>query len=174
MSRLARVSQPIFAGNTTDADEQIAVFGSMKTSAVYTTNLATLMASAEYKEGWADSVVVGYGPFMEELNGVQYGFSYQLAYLQQEGLPEWSGTATYYQGSLVKLVIAGGCQVYSSKIDENVGNLLSDTNSWKLVFDSTIDYAAKSYVDNLFATKFQVVNALPANPDANTFYYVVG
>lgn len=174
MSRLTRVSQPIFAGNTTDADEQIAVFGSMKTSAVYTTNLATLMASAEYQEGWADSVVVGYGPFMEEMNGVQYGFSYQIAYLQQEGLPEWDGNATYYQGSLVKLVIAGGCQVYSSKIDNNTGNLLSDTNSWKLVFDSTIDYASKTYVDNMFATKFQVVNALPANPDANTFYYVVG
>lgn len=142
MARLTKVKQPIFAGGTTDLDEEIAVFGSMKSSPVYTTDLATLMASTAYTEGWSDSVVVGYGPFLEEMNGVQYGFSYQLAYNQQEGIPEWDGATTYYVGSLAKLVTASGCQVYSSKIDNNIGNLVSDTNSWKLCWDSTKDYQA--------------------------------
>ena len=157
MSRLTKIKQPIFAGNTTDLDEQIAVFGSMKNSPVYTTNLSTLLASAAYVEGWQDSVVVGYGPFMEEMNGIQYGFSYQIAYLQQEGIPEWDGNTTYYQGSLAKVVITGGCQIYASKIDDNTGNLLSDTASWKLVLDTTETYAKTTDVSTAISSLLETL-----------------
>ena len=170
MVKLSRIDQPLFAGNNVDADQEVAVFGTMKTSAVYTMNVATLLSASAYQEGWQEAVVVGYAPFLEELNGVQYAFSYQVAYNQQQGIPEWSGTMTYYIGSLAKLNTATGCKVYSSKIDDNTGNLLTDTNSWKLVFDSDATYATTDYINN----KFQVVQSLPSTTDPNTFYFVVG
>jgi hypothetical protein len=149
MVKLDRIDQPIFAGNNATADDNVAVFGSMKTSPSYTMDLPTLLASADYQKGWQNAVVVGYAPFLEEMNGVQYGFSYQLAYLQQQGIPEWTGTTTYYKGSLAKLNTASGCQLYASKIDNNTGNLLTDTNSWQLVFDTSVSFARDSDVVKL-------------------------
>lgn len=149
MVKLDRIDQPIFAGNNVSADDNVAVFGSMKTSPSYTMDLPTLLASADYQKGWQNAVAVGYAPFLEEMNGVQYGFSYQLAYLQQQGVSEWSGTTTYYKGSLAKLNTASGCQLYASKIDNNTGNLLTDTNSWQLVFDSSVSYATTTALNNL-------------------------
>ncbi len=174
MVKLNRVDQPIFAGNNASGDNEIAVFGSMKTSASYTMDVSTLLASADYQKGWQNAVVVGYAPFLEEMNGVQYGITYQLAYLQQQGLPEWSGTTTYYKGSLAKLNTTDGCKVYASKINDNTGKLLTDTNSWKLVLDSSLTYATQDFVNSKVDSKFLVVNSLPSQTNPNTFYFVVG
>ena len=152
MTRLSKVDQPIFAGNNSAADEEIAVFGTMKTSAVYSMDLPTLYASAEYKKGWQESVVVGYAPFLEELNGVQYGLSYQIAYIQQEGIPEWSSGTEYYTGSLAKLVDNGNALIYVSKVDNNIGNLVSDNTKWKLWLNSSADYVQSDDIDGAAST----------------------
>lgn len=138
MARLAKVSQPLFGGDLTAADQEIAVFGTMKTAnPVYTVDMPTLMASTAYAGGWSDAVEVGYAPFMEEMNGIQYGFSYQLSYIMQEGIPEWDANTTYYKGCIAKLVSGSGFKLYNSIVDNNTGNLLTDTTKWELVLDST-------------------------------------
>lgn len=182
MTRLTRITQPIFAGNAPAGDTS--VFGSMKTSPEYTTDVAESINTPLYGEGWKSAIDLGYAPFVEDMNTVQRELSYQLAYNQQEGVSEWSGETTYYIGSLVKLNTAAGAQLYVSKTDNNIGNLPSNTTYWKLVIDSTTDLFANLSLSNLNATgqalidskadksQFQVVNALPASPDADTFYFI--
>lgn len=139
MAKLARITQPIFAGNA--PQEDTAVFGTMKTAPVYTSDVATSIDTTAFSNGWKDAVEVGYAPFLEEMNTVQKAFSYQVAYNQQQGISEWGDDVEYNIGSLVKVNTANGSQVYSSLADNNVGNLVNDNTKWKLVLDSTIDYA---------------------------------
>lgn len=131
MATLSRQTQKVFASNA-DAD-QIAVFGSMKTGTpVYSTNLATLQSTA-YTEGWAEALLSDKAPYMEEMNAVQYGLSYQIAYLLQEGAPEYDANTNYSDTSIVKVIDSNGLSFYRSLVDDNLGNSLSDTDYWVLI-----------------------------------------
>lgn len=83
----------------------------------------------------------------------------------QEGLPEWSATVTYYKGCLAKEVTLTGFKIYNSLTDNNTGNALSDTSSWKLVMDSDDLYALDSTVlhtaDVTGAASSIITNTLP-------------
>ena len=161
MTRLTRITQPIFAGNAPQGDTS--VFGTMKTSPEYTTDVAESIDTPLYEEGWKSAIDLGYAPFVEDMNTVQRELSYQLAYGQQEGVSEWSGETTYYIGSLVKLNTAAGAQLYVSKTDDNIGNLPSNTTYWKLLIDSTSDLYANVALSNLNASGQSVLDSiLPA------------
>ena len=130
MPRIQRKTQKVFAGSA-DAD-QIAVFGSMKTGTPdYSSDLDNLQ-SADYSLGWADAILSDKAPYLEEMNGVQYGFSTQLAYLLQEGIPEYDANTTYYKNCIVKDPdTTGNVVLYTSLTDSNIGNSLSDTANWQ-------------------------------------------
>lgn len=130
MPRIQRKTQKIFAGGA-DAD-QIAVFGSMKSGTPdYSSDLDDLQ-SADYAQGWADAILSDKAPYLEEMNGVQYGFSSQLAYLMQEGIPEYDSGTTYYKNSIVKDPDTTNAVVlYTSLTDGNVGNPLTDAVNWQ-------------------------------------------
>lgn len=120
MAKIERKTQKIFAGNA--ATDELAVFGSMITGTpVYNDDIEALQSEA-YTEGWKAAVAANEAPFMEEMNAVQYGFSKQLAYLFQQGIPEWDAGTTYYLNSF--------CQVdgviYKSKLDENINHSPGD------------------------------------------------
>ena len=120
MTKIERKTQKIFAGNA--ATDELAVFGSMITGTpVYNDDIEALQSEA-YTEGWKAAVAANEAPFMEEMNAVQYGFSKQLAYLFQQGIPEWDAGTTYYLNSF--------CQVdgviYKSKLDENINHSPGD------------------------------------------------
>lgn len=136
MAKLTRFTMPVFAGSA--AQTQTSVFGSMKTSPQYTSNVAESINTAAYSNGWFDAVEIGYAPFIEDCNTLNKAITYQISYGQQQGIPEWASDTEYFIGSLVKLNTASGSEVYSSLIDNNIGNLLSDTTSWKKVFDSNL------------------------------------
>lgn len=119
MPKITRATQKIFAQNGTD---QLAAFGSMKTGTpIYTDNIEDLQTS-DYEDGWEQAIVADEAPFMEEMNGVQYVFSKQLAYLFQQGIAEWDAGTTYYTNSF--------CQVdgklYYSKQDGNINHSPAD------------------------------------------------
>lgn len=132
MPKLTRQNQKIFAKSS--GANGIAVMGTMKTGTpVYSTDLATIQ-STSYENGWDDAILNDKAPYLEEMNGVQYGFSYQTAYILQEGIPEYISTQTYYIGSLVKTVDADGdVLIYQSKTDDNTGNSLDDYTYWKRI-----------------------------------------
>lgn len=126
MAKIQRKQQKIFAG-LANTDEK-AVFGSMKTGTpVYSDDIEQLQ-SADYEQGWQNAIVLEKAPFLEEMNGVQYGLSSQIAYLLQQGIPEWDSETTYYTN--------GFCSyngvIYRSLVDENIGNIPSSTQlSWE-------------------------------------------
>lgn len=130
MAKLARVTQKIFAGNAQPTDT--AVFGTMKTQAPqYTGDIAQLMSNPAFLQGWGSAVEENFAPFMEEMTGVQKVFSQQIAYLLQDGIPEYDPGTTYYIGSVVR----SGNSWYESIVDNNTGSAVTDTSKWVLLFN---------------------------------------
>ena len=134
MPKITRATQKIFAQNGTD---QLAAFGSMKTGTpIYTDNIEDLQTS-DYEDGWENAIVADEAPFLEEMNGVQYGFSKQLAYLFQEGIAEYDAETTYYKNSIVKGVNSDGVMtLWYSLTDNNIGNNPADDTTeinWKVL-----------------------------------------
>lgn len=130
MAKLARVTQKIFAGNAQPTDT--AVFGTMKTQTPqYTGDIAQLMSNPAFLQGWGSAVEENFAPFMEEMTGVQKVFSQQIAYLLQDGIPEYDPGTTYYIGSVVR----SGNSWFESIVDNNTGSDMTDTSKWVLLFN---------------------------------------
>lgn len=127
MAKLTRQQQQIFAGQA--PSDMIAAFGTTQTGTpVYSTDLSTLQTT-NYQQGWQDAIIADKAPFLEEMNGVQYGLSYQIAYNQQMGIPEWLNTQDYYTNSCA---MGSDGNIYKSLTDDNVGNnpILDDGTNW--------------------------------------------
>ena len=113
MANLTRYTQKIFANNS----NQVGVFGT-GVNKVTSKNVETLQ-SADYEEGWSAAIVTNKNyPVYQEMDGVMYGMSYQLAYLLQKGMPEWIATETYYENDFCKV----GNTIYYSLQDNNTNN----------------------------------------------------
>lgn len=151
MAKLTRFTMPVFAGNA--AQTQTSVFGTMKTSPQYTSDVAASIGTTAYGNGWADAIEIGYAPYLEDMNTLQKAITYQISYGQQQGIPEWASDTEYYKGSLAKLNTANGSQIYSSLVDNNVGNLLSDATKWKLVLDTANTYVTTNTVQTITGAK---------------------
>ena len=138
MAKLNRVTQKIFAGDAQPTET--AVFGTMKTqNPVYTGDIAQLMSNPAFTQGWSSAVEESFAPFMEEMTGVQKVFSQQLAYLLQEGAPEWDAETIYYKGNSAKVydVDSNNYQLYFSLTDDNIGNQpWTSSENWKLLYSS--------------------------------------
>lgn len=132
MAKLTRQQQQIFAGQA--PSDMIAAFGTTQTGTpVYSTDLSTLQTT-NYQQGWQDAVIADKAPFLEEMNGVMYGTTYQLAYLMQQGIAEWDSATTYYTYSRC---MGSDGNIYISSVDENTGNdpTTDDGTHWNI--DST-------------------------------------
>lgn len=116
MTKINRATQKIFGINAEKDD--IAVMGSFKSGTpIYTDDIEKLQNTA-FEEGYASALVANEAPFMEEQNSVPYVLSKQLAYLFQEGIPEYDENTTYYTNSICKVAN----KLYVSKTDDNLGN----------------------------------------------------
>lgn len=132
MAILTRQPQKVFASGA-NAD-QLAVFGTMKTGTpVYSSTLATLQSN-EYLQGWSDAILNDKAPYLEEMNAVQYGLSYQIAYLLQEGIPAYDAATNYSATSIVKVINNNELELYHSLTDDNLGNALTNTTYWARVY----------------------------------------
>lgn len=131
MPKIQRKTQKIFC-NSADSD-QLAVFGSMSTGTpVYSSDIEELQSNEAFDLGWDAATLEDKAPFMEEMNGVQYGLTYQLAYNFQEGIPEYDAETTYYIGSIVKVLEDNKPILYTSLTDENLGNNpITDATNWE-------------------------------------------
>lgn len=138
MARIPRKTQKVFCGDTNAG--QIAVFGSMKTGTpVYDTDIETLQ-SAAYEQGWSEAILNDKAPYLEEMNGVQYGLSSQIAYLLQQGLAcEYDANTTYYKGSTVAVINNTSVIYYKSLTNDNKGNPVTDGTNWALDSISKIE-----------------------------------
>lgn len=158
MAKIQRKTQKIFGQNA--SNDQLAAFGSMAVGApIYTDDIEALQTE-KYEEGWKTAVVADNAPFMEEMNGVQYGLSKQIAYILQQGIPEYDDGTTYYQNSW--------CQVngtfYQSLTDDNIGNnpASSSTNwkPWKFIDIATDEEIAAGESENTAVTPKQLQESI--------------
>lgn len=138
MARLTREYQKVFAINN-DASVKFGngQFGSGKLGTkLITNNITTLQALSAFENGWKDAVLINSAgqpslPPLEEDQALHYIETYQIAYLLQEGIPEYNADTTYYKNSIVKE--AGTYNLYGSLVDNNVGNALTDIDNWEFL-----------------------------------------
>ena len=133
MTNLQRLTGKIFGetATATGDDPQIGQFGSaLNGTYVGTTDVATIQSLPAWSNGFIDSVTPNEQfPPLPEMTGFGKVLSYQTAYTLQKGVPEWDPGTTYYTGDFCKGVGEG--KLYVSKIDSNINNDLTDTNSWE-------------------------------------------
>lgn len=141
MAKLPRVTNKLFAENA--ATDDIGQFGSANAGTkLNTSDVTTIQALPAWKEGWKPAVVGNNRyPAMQERNGVDKVFSYQIDYMLQQGIPEYDAGTTYYKGSIIKSLDTESKPVlYNSLVDNNVGNPLSDGTKWeKLSFGGGLE-----------------------------------
>ena len=127
MSKLSRVTQRIFGSGA--GASQIGQFGSYAASSpTISSDPSVIQSLSNWLTGWFGAVVGGNSPAIEDMNGLHFVITYQLAYLMQAGIPEYDAGTTYYTGSLT--MSAGN--IYRSLADNNTGNALSNANFWVL------------------------------------------
>jgi hypothetical protein len=131
MSRLARYTQLLFG--TGAGTNQMAEFGSKQngTPARYSGSTITpsiVQGLANYLDGWFAAIIGVSSPTIEDMNALCFLFAYQLAYIMQEGIPEYDSGTTYFTGSLC----SSGGQIYVSLVDNNIGNALLAFNFWAI------------------------------------------
>ena len=133
MTNLQRLTGKIFGetATATGDDPQIGQFGSaLNGTYVGTTDVATIQSLPAWSNGFIDSVTPNEQfPPLPEMTGFGKVLSYQTAYTLQKGVPEWDAGTTYYTGDFCKGIGEG--KLYVSKIDSNINNDLTDTNSWE-------------------------------------------
>lgn len=192
MAKIVRTTQKIFAGNS--PSNQVTAFGTIKDGSPSYTKTPAQIMNSNYESGWSDAVEDDYAPYRQDRNAVDLTHSTQIAYILQEGIPEYDSGTTYYIGSVVKNLDGTVLKLYRSVADSNT-SALNDTTKWvhflSIANDGTITNpvfsgnvtiptlansdnsnkaASTAYVNN----RFQVVQTLPANPDSDVFYFVTG
>ena len=146
MAKLQRKTQKVFCGNAEDA-EQMAVFGSMKSGTPDYSSDVEELQSVDYTKGWSKAILSDKAPYLEEMNGVQYGLSYQSAYILQEGIPEYDAGTNYSDTSIVKSVDNdNNIVLYHSLVEDNIGNALSDEDSWQRLYITTVGYIGQPQI----------------------------
>ena len=135
MAGIPRKIQKVF-GSSLSAPGNIAVIGSLQAgSPAYSSDVATIQSLSNYLLGFNGMVVGNRSPAQEDLNGLLYVVTSQLAYLLTRGIAEHDLDTTYDIGDAVRA--PGAVTLYNSVTDGNLGHPLSDTNNW-LPYGSTI------------------------------------
>lgn len=135
MAKLARKGQKIFARQATNNG----VFGSLQAGNKQTSqDVETLQSLTAYSEGWNYATLSAESrPPLEEFQSLNYINTYQLAYMFQEGIPEWDSNSYYHQGSIVKVTTDNTFVLYNSLIDNNTGNNpATDRTNWAVYLTS--------------------------------------
>ena len=134
MSKIERKNLKIFAANAANNGQ----FGSAQVGTKVTTqDPETVQALDAWNQGWINAVIGGSKlPPLEELQSTTFVPTYHLAYIFQEGIPEWNSETTYYIGSWVK----SGGTIYKSLTDDNLNNAIPDAANWAILEATETDY----------------------------------
>ena len=136
MAKILRATQQIFAQNA--GSQMVTAFGTAMTdNPTYTTDVATIQ-NANFLSGWASAIQADKAPYEEDTNGLFYAITQQLAYLFQQGIPEYDANTEYNATSIVQAMQDGKLILKRSLIDNNIGNPITDETSWGDFFSSSI------------------------------------
>lgn len=163
-------------GSTGDVND-FAEFGSEKSgSPLKTKDIDTIQSLTRWLTGLTGATLdVNKAPFLEDINGLLYVFCYQLAYMLQDGIPEWQTDTLYYIGSMVRK--AGTSEIYASLTDDNAGNSLpnqADNANWHFIPQAGLTGEIKAYGGNSAPAGFLLCDgtAISRTTYANLFNVV--
>jgi hypothetical protein len=133
MAKITRVTQAIFAAGAANNG----IFGSAQANAgpgTIAANITAVQSLAAFAQGWL-SATIGANKFppLEEFQALEWMNTTQLAYLFQEGVPEYDAGTTYYHYSICKDPTS--FKLYGSIVDANVGNALTNAAAWVLLIN---------------------------------------
>lgn len=126
MAKINRSKQEIFANQA--GSRQITAFGTAKNETPTFTKELNQIQNNNYLYGWTQALLPDKAPFEEDMNALFYAITSQLAYIFQEGIPEYDPNTEYSLNALARGI--GSNVIYSSVVSENLGNDLSDANYW--------------------------------------------
>ena len=102
MPKILRKDQKIFAGSVAPTNV-VAQYGSLAAGAkAYSSDLDDIQALPVWGQGWLNALINGSAPALQDRNAVDYVTTYQLAYLMEQGIPDYSATQNYFIGSYCK------------------------------------------------------------------------
>lgn len=166
MPKITRAKQKIFCDDV-PATNVVAVFGSLKEGdPEFSKDPDAIQSLPAYGAGWAGATVLNQAPALQDMNALQYLFSRQLAYVFQNGIPEYDATTSYYVGSIV--TNSSGLP-YVSLINDNLGQSLTDASKWKILtlpdlkWNAQVNYA----LGDVAANSSGVLYASIANNNLN-------
>lgn len=153
--KLPRVTSKIFASNAAEGD--IGQFGSALTGTkVNTDDISVIQGLPAYETGWRSAVVSSRNyPTLQEMNGLQKIFSQQIAYILQNGMPEWDAGTTYFTDQFCRV----GSMFYVSLQDNNLGNNPTTTTGFWQVWNPGEGTFANTDLSNLSATGQAVIDS---------------
>ena len=131
MSKLARKTFIQF-GTTVNTASEIGQFGGYATLD-FSGDVGVMQSGTAWNRGWFAETINTNRPFIQDMNAIDYVYSYFLCYLLQEGLAEYDAGTTYYTNSR--------CQYsgvsYISLQDNNTGNTPGSASSlyWQAIGD---------------------------------------
>ena len=128
---IPRTTQKIF-GNSLTTTNNVAVWGSLAAgSPAYSGDPATIQSLSQFEQGLNGAVIGNRSPAIQDLNGLFYLLTAQIAYLLQNGVPAWDTGTTYYTNQFCRV----GTVLFVSLTNANIGNdPTTDTNNWAPYF----------------------------------------
>lgn len=137
MAKITRATQKIFAQNATTS--QLTTFGTAKTANPNNSRNLADIQNANFLSGWASAIEADKAPFEEDTNGLCYAITSQLAYLFQQGTPEWDAGTTYFENSLCTVMQDGILVIKRSLTDNNINNdPTTDNENWADYFSQRV------------------------------------
>lgn len=117
MPKIVRKAAKIFGVNA--GAEEIGQVGALRNGApTYSKDPDVIQALANFTDGWFGIAMGDNSPAMEDMNGIQYVFGYQIAYLLQNAGAEWNAGTEYFINS----ICAFNGQLMVSLQDSNLNN----------------------------------------------------
>ena len=122
MGKINRAIQKIFGSNANST--AITEFGTAKNAEpTYITdgNVNDIQANPSFLTGWANSLEQDLAPFMQDSNALWYMITSQVAYIMQQGIPEYDENSEYPAGALCKVINNGIVIIYKA-LQDMLGN----------------------------------------------------
>ncbi len=168
MAKITIADQKIFAG-VTGYTGVVGQFGSYKAgAAAYSIDPDIIQALSAYDSGLAASLTNNAPPTIQDLNGLFYLISRQIAYCLQMGIPEWDALTEYHYGSFVSLSIPqttigdlATSQSYTTGPDGKGGVIFTPAASNKLYKYTQMLRRNASAAGNLSAELYNTANGVP-------------
>lgn len=122
MARIARKTLKQFG--VTGPASSFGQFGSKRAGLPQTSqNPTVLQQLGAWLTGWQDAVVASNkAAYLEDMNGWCFVHSYMVAYLLQQGIPEWDTDTVYYNSPNPSIVQYNGGQWFKCLQDAITGN----------------------------------------------------